>query len=655
VQLFSFGSGLDSWHPPKNGCVADAYPMAPVLLILGVLVGSHAVAHLESAWRRLDTVAQKREFGSMLCPVSSGASSQGDRPRQQSDGPASGSPLNPIEVLKARKHGFDVWPDFLQWSDASTSYDKIDEDELQRLKWYGIFWRKHDHNRYMLRVRIPACEMTFAQARALAFTAYEAGHEIVDLTTRGNVQIQGLTIEKIPKVIAALERCGLTTKQTGLDNIRNITSHPLAGVDLDELIDTREAARAVTGLFIDNRELADLPRKFNIGFNGRGDTSPLDWTQDIAWLAAYGPDGSVGYRLLIGGMQGPAPHLGWHLPVFVRPEEVCEVTLAILHLYRERGSRSDRRNHVRFRYLIEKLGAEGALEEIEGRIGHDLVRYAEPPPPPKQLESFIGWFPQRQPGRWAVGIAAPMGRLTWRQFEGIAILARDYGDGTVRTATDQNLVLPGVRGDDRAALGLGLASLGLAFDADTLTRQIVACTGKQFCNLALTEAKSYGLRMLEDLRRRQLQLYGIRIAISGCANACAQHHTADIGLRGVRVRQGLRAVDAFDIYLGGGVSKTFMLARLHQKGVPVERIADTLERIVLEFYSNRQNEECFSSYWQRVLAEREPEVVFPEVVPTWQCSTCGYEYVGAAPPGFCPQCAAVKSKFALLSALDSSG
>jgi ferredoxin-nitrite reductase len=555
--------------------------------------------------------------------------------------------LNPVEIWKAQKHGFDVWPDFLRWAETGISYDEIDEPDLQRLKWHGIFWRKHDRNRYMLRVRIPACEMTADQAHALAFIAYEAGHEILDLTTRGNIQIQGLTIEKIPKAIAALERSGLTSKQTGLDNIRNVTSHPLAGLDLEELIDTREAARAVTALFIDNRALADLPRKFNIGFSGRRDTAPHDWTQDISWLAAYGPESAVGYRLLIGGMQGPTPHLGWHLPVFVRPDQLCEVTLSILHLFRETGSRSARRNQVRFRYLVEKLGASGALEEIEGRIGYKLARFAEPPPPPEQIESFIGWFPQRQPGRWAVGISVPMGRLTWEQFRGVATLASKYGDGTIRSTTDQNLVLPSVRGADRAAMGIELAAFGLAFEADSLTRQTIACTGKQFCNLALTEAKGYALPMLEELRRRHVELYGIRIAISGCANACAQHHTADIGLRGVRVRQGVRAADAFDIYLGGGVGRTLRLGRPYQKGVPIKRIADTLQCIVREFHQQRGGAESFSAYWQRVLAEHEPEVVMAEEVPIWQCGNCGYDHTGAAPPGFCPICGGVRRQFAV--------
>ena len=241
------------------------------------------------------------------------------------------------------------------------------------------------------------------------------------------------------------------------------------------------------------------------------------------------------------------------------------------------------------------------------------------------------------------------GRLTWRQFEGIAILARDFGDGTIRTALDQNLVLPGISGRKRAAMGGALASLGLSFEADSLTRQIIACTGKQFCNLALTEARGHGLQLIEDLRRRHVELYGIRAAISGCANACAQHHTADIGLRGVRVRQGLRAVDAFDIHLGGGTGAAMTIARLYRKGVPVKRLAETLERIVNEYYQLRQADESFSTYWQRTLAAREPEVILPEETPSWRCSACAYEHTGNAPPGFCPQCASVKRQFALIT------
>ena len=409
------------------------------------------------------------------------------------------SQLNAVEVWKAAKHGFDVWPDVLRWAQEGTPHHRIDENDLQRMKWYGLFWRKHDRDRYMIRIRIPACELTADQARAIAFVAYEAGHEIVDLTTRGNAQVQGLPIQKIPGVIAALERVGLTAKQTGLDNIRNVTSHPFSGVDPDELIDTRALSRAITALFVDSRELSDLPRKFNIGMNGRADSSPSDWTQDISWLAARGDHGDVGFRLLIGGTQGQHPHLAWHVPVLVPPRQVVEVTYRILQCFRELGSRSDKRTQVRFRYLIERIGPDGVLMDVERRLGFSLVRSPEPPPAPHSHETFVGWFPQKQAGLSTVGIAVPMGRLTWQQMEGLAVLSRRHGDGTLRTAIDQNVLLPNVPARARAALGADLAALKLAFEADSLTRNTVVCTGKQFCSLAITETKGYGFQLMEEL------------------------------------------------------------------------------------------------------------------------------------------------------------
>jgi ferredoxin-nitrite reductase len=566
-----------------------------------------------------------------------------------------GPALNSVEVWKAARHGFDVWDDVLRWAQAGTPHDRIDEPDLQRLKWYGVFWRKHDRDRYMIRIRIPGCELTADQARAVAFIAYESGHGIVDVTTRGNVQVQGLTIQKIPGVLAALERAGLTARQTGFDNIRNVTSHPLAGVDPDELIDTRALARAITDMFVGSRELADLPRKFNIGMNGRADSVPSDWTQDISWLAARGPEGVVGFRLLIGGTQGQNPHLAWHLPVFVRPQHVVGVTYRILQVFRELGSRSDRRTHVRFRYLIERIGPDAVLAEVERRLGRSLPLFTEPPPPPSASESFIGWFPQRDPGRAAVGVAVPVGRLTWQRMEGLAVLARKFGDGTLRTAIDQNVLLPNVALQSRAALGHALAALGLSWDADSLTRSTVVCTGKQFCSLAVTETKGYALQLLEELRRRQVESYGLRIAMSGCTNACAQHHTADIGLKGVKVRKGLRIVDAFDIYLGGGVSDSLQLGLLWKKGVPFTRLAEVLERTIGEFHRQRIGDESFSAFWRRKLVGQEAEVVAPEEPPRWRCRECRHLHDGAEAPGICPRCAAPRGRFARDDAGDAPG
>jgi ferredoxin-nitrite reductase len=554
--------------------------------------------------------------------------------------------LNAVEIWKSAKHGFDVWPDLLRWAQEGTPGDRLEEADVHRLKWYGLFWRKVDRDRYMIRIRIPGCEMTAEQARAIAFIAYEAGHGIVDVTTRGNIQVQGLPIQKLPGITAALDRVGLTARQTGFDNIRNVTSHPLSGVDPDELIDTRDLARAITNLFVGNRDLSDLPRKFNIAVNGRADSGPSDWTQDITWLALRGSDGVVGFRLLIGGTQGQNPHLAWPVPVCVPPDQVVDVTYRILQVFRELGSRSDKRTRVRFRYLIERIGPDGVLEDVERRLGAALPRFPAAPPAPNAQETFVGWFPQKQAGRWTVGIAVPMGRLTWQQMEGLSILAKKFGDGTLRTATDQNLLLPHVRSTSRDMLGHELAALGLGFETDALTKALVACTGRQFCGLAITETKGYGFQLLEELRRRRVQTYGIRIAMSGCPNACAQHHTADIGLKGAKVRKGLRIVDGFDVYLGGGVSGSLQLGTLYKKGVPFGQLAQHLEQVVREFHIHRREGESFSAFWRTRLDRTTPEVVAEEEPPAWRCRECRYRHLGEEPPGFCPHCAAVRARFA---------
>ncbi|MBI4593487.1 MAG: hypothetical protein HY728_04675, partial [Candidatus Rokubacteria bacterium] len=331
--------------------------------------------------------------------------------------------------------------------------------------------------------------------------------------------------------------------------------------------------------------------------------------------------------------------------VFVLPERVVDVTYRILQTFRELGSRSAKRTQLRFRYLIERIGPDGVLTEVEQRLGDALPRFPAPPPPPRETESFVGWFPQKQAGRWTVGVAVPMGRLTWRQMEGLAVLARKHGSGTLRTATDQNVLLPDVSGEAREALGRDLAALGLSFDADALTRNMVVCTGKQFCSLAVTETKGYGFQLVEALRRRRVEPYGIRIAMSGCRNAFAQHHTADLGLKGVKVRKGLRIVDGFDIYLGGGVSDTLVLGTLWKKGVPFSQLPELVERVITEFHVSRQGDETFTAFWSRRLRDTTPEVVAPEEPPSWRCRECEYRHAGEEPPAFCPRCAALRARF----------
>jgi precorrin-3B synthase len=549
-----------------------------------------------------------------------------------------------VEIWKAAKHGIDVWPDILRYAQAGTPMDTIDEADLERMKWYGYFYRKNnDNNHYMCRVRIPGCSMTATQARALAFVAYESGYSLVDVTTRGNIQIQGLTIDKLPGVRAALERVGLTARQSGHDNARNVTSHPWSGIDPEELIDTRELAGRIQAMLIGNRDLSNLPRKFNTALTGRAEAPAHAWTQDLSYVATSGPDGTIGFQLLLGGNQGQSPHLAWHIPVFVPPEQVLGVTTAVLRTFCDLGYRHNR-NEVRLRYLIERLGPDRMLLEIEQRLGYELERFPQAPPRPARDENFVGWVKQRQDDLWAVGVCVPIGRLTWDQFEGLAVIARQYGDGTLRTTYDQNLVLPGIASAARQAVGYALARHGLTFEPDSVTRHMVACTGKQFCNIAVTETKGYAYQLVEALRRRKVQLHGINIHMSGCPSVCAMSYTADIGLKGVKMRRRLRVVDAFDVYLGGGIAHEVQMGILYQKSVPFDQLPEFLEQVIRDFYLHRSGSETFSQYWRKKLQGHKAEPASQEL-PTWRCGRCGHLHVASDPPPFCPLCAGLRAQF----------
>jgi len=549
-----------------------------------------------------------------------------------------------VEVWKQAKHGFDVWPDVERHARADAPMSAIEDSDLERMKWYGFFHRKnHDNDRYMVRVRIPGCQMTADQARAVATIAHHSGHGLVDVTTRGNLQVQGLVVGQLPAVRRALERVGLTSRQSGHDNVRNVTSHPWSGIDPDEILDTRELAAEIQALIVGDRPFADLPRKVNVALCGRPDAAAHAWTQDISFVAHRGAGSGPAFQLLLGGTQGQAPRLAWHVPVLVAPGQVTDVTAAILHTFRELGHRHNR-NQVRLRYLIERIGPDGMLLEIERRLGSELPRLPEAPRPPSGEETFIGWLAQKQAGLWALGVCVPIGRLTAEELDGLSVVARQHGDGTLRTTWDQNLVLPGIRAAAREEAAFAVARHGLSHEPDSATRSTVACTGKQFCNIAVTETKGYAYQLVEEMRRRRVQLHGIKVHMSGCPSACAMTYTADIGLKGVKVRRGLRVLDAFDLYLGGGFAGEVQMGTLYQKGVPFGELPDVVEGLVRDFHLRRSAGESFSGYWRRKLKGHRAEPMNVER-PRWRCSHCAHVHVGEDPPPFCPRCAALRARF----------
>lgn len=561
---------------------------------------------------------------------------------------------NPVETWKAEKHGLDVWPDILNYANAKTPMKEIPAPDLERMKWHGIFYRKRDKpGSYMLRIRLTGGEFTAEQARAIAFVAYEFGYGIVDVTTRANVQVQGLAIENVPKAIERLRSTGLDIRQTGHDNIRNVFGHPLSGLDPGELIDTRQHCQDVTSLFLGSHKYSDLPRKFNIAFCGRPEASVHYWTQDLSLIAHRRSTGEVGYLPVIAGKQGQTPSLGLPLPYFVRPEQVTDLTRVLLDLFREKGKR-EKRDQSRFRFLVDDIGLAAVTDYVQSNLIDPLEPVTARPGLPAGYEDLVGWFPQKQTGYWAMGVCVPLGRLTWQQLEGLAIASKKWGDGTLRATVEQGIILPNIPTVYKDAAATDAARLRLSIYADSISRSVVACTGKQFCNIAVTETKGHAFKLIEELRKRTLTLHGIRIHMSGCPSSCAMHYSADIGLKGVRVRRLLGTREGFDVFLAGGVSGGLHLAIPYRLGVDVDQLPQLIEEVVEEYYLHRRPVQTFSDYWREKLKDGDASPVSEEEyqVATWECESCGHTHRGEDPPVFCPICSALRRHFARLESTE---
>lgn len=563
--------------------------------------------------------------------------------------------MNKVEAWKQEKHGFDVWPDVVRYASEGTPMAQIPEPDLERMKWHGVFYRKRvEDGRYMIRVRIPGCEFSAVQARELAAIA-RIGYSILDVTTRGNIQIQGFGVQQLPEIVDRLERVGLTGRQTGHDNVRNVMTHPWAGIDPEELIDGRSLCRKLTDVFMNSREYSDLPRKFNVVVEGRAVPALHCWTQDISFVAARREDGVVKFHWLLAGTQGQNPRLAWKVPVWVTEDQAPDVFRASLDVFRAEGSR-EKRDRSRMRFLIERIGVDGFLERIHDRLGYRLKPNDVELPAIDRSEDFIGWFRQKQAGLWAMGVSIPLGRLTHEQMRGLGDLAESLGDSTLRASYDQGIVIPNIEESKRSEASRALGRLGLDHHADSVTRNVVACTGRQFCNIAVSETKGHAFTLIDRLRAKGINLNDIKINMSGCPSACAQTYTADIGLKGVRVRRTGGTRDGFDVFLGGGAHGPVELGLAYAKGVDVDQLPELIERLVREFDRDRSEGDTFSRYWrERIVREgASPRtIVETEFRPDiWICDYCSYRHTGDDPPFFCPKCSSLRKHFARI---DSKG
>lgn len=489
--------------------------------------------------------------------------------------------MNKIEAIKSERDGLAVRDMIAQY--ALTGWESIPEDDIQRLKWCGLFLRNPTPGHFMLRVRLPGGHTTSSQLHALAEIALCYGNGVIDVTTRQQVQLRHLTIENVPTVFAKLEEAGLTSLQTGMDTVRNVMTCPVAGLNPNELLDGTDIVRAVNQEVLGNPAYSNLPRKCNIAVTGCPDNCLHMETQDIALVPAYhdlGHDKCYGYNVLIGGKLGSGGYrIATPLDLFVNPAEAFEVCRTILHIYRDHGPRENR-TQARLAFLVESWGEARLRQEVEVRMGRTLP-VAGIDARAAVEHDHIGIFRQKQRGMNYIGLKVLVGRVKAADLRNIAALADRYGTGEVRLSPAQAFVIPHV--SDRLVGALAEEPLvkQFAYNPSPLYKGLVSCVGSDYCNLAVIETKRRAVETAHVLERKLGEgLKPITVHWSGCPAGCGNHLVADIGLLGKKAKVGGKVVDAVDIFVGGRSGPDPKLATKIMEDVPCDRLPAVLETLM---------------------------------------------------------------------------
>ena len=496
--------------------------------------------------------------------------------------------LNKFEKFKAEKDGLAVKTELEKF--AELGWESVDETDLtQRLKWLGIFFRPVTPGKFMLRMRMPNGILSSQKMRVLGEVVQRYGDDgSADITTRQNIQLRGVRLEDIPDIFRRFEAVGLTSMQSGMDNVRNITGSPIAGIEANELIDTRGLVRKLQDMITNrsegNPEFTNLPRKFNIAVEGGRDNSVHAEINDIAFVPAY-REGVLGFNVLVGGFfSARRCAAAVPLDVWVEPsDDVVALSRAILEVFRDNGSRANRQKS-RLMWLIDEWGMEKFRAEVEKCFGKPLLTAAPEDVIDWDKRDHIGIHPQQQPGLNFIGLHVPVGRFSARDMLDLARLADVYGEGEIRLTVEQNVLIPYIPDSRLELLKREPLLEKFSIDPSPLVRSLVSCTGAQFCNFALVETKQRALAIAQKLDDALSMPHPVRIHWTGCPNSCGQPQVADIGLMGTKVRKDGKPAEGVDIYMGGKVGKDAQLGTCVQKGVPCDELSEVLSGLLIEHF-----------------------------------------------------------------------
>jgi ferredoxin-nitrite reductase len=517
---------------------------------------------------------------------------------------AAGGKLNDQEKFKREEHPFDAYARLQEQADKNQPPKPADNF---RWRYYGLFYVAPAQDSYMCRLRIPNGILTHWQLTGLADLAEKFGGGYSHVTTRANFQIREIAPKNAINLLEGILDLGLSSRGTGADNIRNVTGTPTAGIDPQELLDTRPYAKQWHHHILNERGLYGLPRKFNVAFDGAGTIPVLEDTNDIGFQAVevkdgFGVEPGVWFKLALGGITGHKD-FARDTGVIVKPADATKVADAIVRVFSAHGDRTNR-NKARMKYVLDAMGFDKYLALVEEKLGTKLTRVppeALAPRPAFDRSAHIGIHEQKQKGLHWIGVVLPVGKLTIAQMKGLATIAREFGDGDIRLTVWQNLLISGVPAEKVLAAEIAVDALGLTTKATSIRAGLVACTGNAGCRFAASNTKKHAEDIAQWCEVRVELDSPVNIHLTGCHHSCAQHYIGDIGLIACKVpfNDDGDTTEGYHILVGGGFGPDAALARDLYRDVKAEDAPATVERMLKTYMARRSDRESFQAFTRR--------------------------------------------------------
>ncbi|RYX84456.1 NirA family protein [bacterium] len=519
-----------------------------------------------------------------------------------------GKKLVPEEVAKREQHPFDRWDQIV--SHAQNAQFPKGTDAFM-WKYHGLFYVAPAQDSFMCRLRFYGGLISSDQMRATARIAQKFGGGYTDTTTRANLQIREIKAEYAADFLESLQESGIVARGSGADNIRNVTGSATAGIDPNELYDTRDLSRQMHHTILNHREMYGLPRKFNIAFDGGGAISSLEDTNDIGFSAVLVGEGKavpagVYFRVAFGGITG---HKDFAIDegLLLRPDQCVSFAVAVVRLFIKHGNRTDRKK-ARLKYVLDDWGHEKFVAETLKEWGQEALSLPLSQcemRPPIGRDAHIGWHSQKQAGLNYLGVVLPVGRISSTQMRGLAYIADEFGSGDIRLTVWQNLLICDIPDDKKVLVEAEILRLGLEYRASGVRSGLIACTGSAGCKYANAETKKNALRLADELEASVPIDQNINIHLTGCPNSCAQHYIGDIGFLGTKVEQGDDMVDGFHLFVGGGYGDQQNIGREVVRSIAAEDLSSVTGQLLKSYLATRTDVlESFHDWTKRHSTEQ---------------------------------------------------